>query len=178
MKMTKSTYLTALLFGILLLLPPQGWTQPNPEKRGASIIHAFAVDQGHYGYIWKIYLEAEDPNGQMFKIACSVDQPGFGRYPTDWIYLKPEFQKHFKGYIQWNTFTSKISPLLDGTYITLKVSVVDKAGNESNSVFFPFTFRSGVTSQPTLPPPFDQGYIQRLGHIDIDLYEPVLIPQG
>ena len=55
------------------------------------ITHAFAVDKGHYGYIWKIYIEAEAPNGEMDKIAVVVDQAGYGDYPTDWIILKPRY---------------------------------------------------------------------------------------
>lgn len=167
-----------LLLGILLLITPQGWAQPNPEAKGATIIHAFAEGRGYYGYIWKIYLEAEDPNGQMLRIACSLDQPGHGRYPTDWIYLRPRFQKHFKGYLQWNTFTSKIAPLLDGTQIFLRISIMDKAGNQSKEVVFPFTFESGDRGQPSLPAPFDQGDIPRLGYIIIELEEPILMPQG
>jgi hypothetical protein len=59
------------------------------------------------------------------------------------------------------------------TQITLTVSVFDKAGNESNVVFFPFTFE--MTKNPyayTLPAPFDQGNLPRLGYISIDLFNP------
>ncbi len=163
---------------MVLLIGAQGWTQPKPEARGAAIINAFAVDRGHYGCIWRIYLEAEDPSGQMLKIACSVEQAGHGRYPTDWIYLKSQFQKHFKGYIQWNTFSSKIAPLLDGTQIFLRVSIIDKSGNGSNEVVFPLTFGSGKRESPRLPAPFDRGDNPRLGYISIELEEPILMPQG
>jgi hypothetical protein len=71
-----------LLCWILFLIAPQGWAQQKSEAKGPAIIHAFAVDKGYYGSIWKIYLEAEDPNGQMLKIACNVHQPGYGQYPT------------------------------------------------------------------------------------------------
>jgi hypothetical protein len=172
MKMNERVCLIGLLFGVGLLIAPQGWAQPKPEAKGPSIIHAFAIDKQYYGYIWKIYLEAEDPDGQMLKIACNVDQPGYGQYPTDWIYLKPRYQKHFKGYIQWNTFSSKAPYLFDWTQITLKVSVIDRAGNASNEVVFPFTFQSGVRGSPRLPAPFDQGDNPRLGYINIDLINP------
>ena len=59
--------------------------------------------------------------------------------------------------------------------ITLKVSIIDKAGNESNVVVFHFTFEL-VGKDPykyKLPPPFDQGDIPRLGYINIDLAAPV-----
>jgi hypothetical protein len=175
------------IFGLLLVfslfVPCQGWTQLFPNTGGAQpkpgthapiIIQAFAVEKGYYGYIWKIYIEAEDPDGDMLRIASSVDQVGYGHYPSDWIYLKPQYQKHFKGYIQWNTFSSKTGYITEWTQITLKVSVFDKAGNESNVVVFPFEFVSGVKDQYQykLPTPFDQGDLPRLGYVQIDLFDP------
>jgi hypothetical protein len=132
------------------------------------------VDKGYYGYIWKIYIEAEDPDGDMLRIASTVDQVGFGHYPTNWIYLKPQYQKGFKGYIQWNTFSSRTGYISEWTQIELKVSVLDKTGNESNEVVFPFEFVSGLKDQYgyKLPAPFDQGDLPRLGYISIDLFDP------
>ena len=183
MKTFKPIILLGLLLVISIFVPCQGWTQlfpysggaqPKPGTHAPIIKHTFAVEKGHYGYIWKIYIEAEDPDGDMLIIASVVDQPGYGHYPTDWIYLKPQYQKHFKGYIQWNTFSSKASYLREWTQIELKVSVLDKAGNESNVVVFPFEFVSGTKGQYQykLPAPFDQGGLPRLGYIQIDLFEP------
>ena len=174
----RSLYLlSAVVMALVLLASLRGWAQPKPETKGPIITHAFAVDKGSYGYILKIYIEAEDPDGEMLRIAAVVDQPGYGHYPTDWIYLKPRYQKSFRGYIQWNTFSSKAAYLREWTQITLKVSIINKAGNESNEVVFPFTFESGVRDQYQykLPAPFDQGDIPKLGNIFIDLYEPTLM---
>jgi hypothetical protein len=114
------------------------------KTQAPTITHIFAADKGHYGYIWKIYIEPEVSDGDMHKIAVVVDQMGYGYYPTDWIILKPQYQEHLIGYLQWNTFSSKASYLPEGTRITMRVSIFDKAGNESNEVVFPFTFESGV----------------------------------
>jgi len=190
MIMKKAPCFVSLLLASAFLLPCRGWAQmfpytggriePKPGTRAPIITHAFAVDKGYYGYIWKIYIEAEDPDSDMFRIAATVDQVGYGHYLTDWIYLKPQYKNHFIGYIQWNTFSSKASSLSEWTQITLKVSVVDKAGNESNEVVFPFTFESGVKSpdQYKLPTPFDQGNIVKLGNVTIDLYEPSQMGDG
>ena len=183
MKTFKPIILLGLLLAISLFVPCQGWAQifpysgeaqPRPGTYAPIVKHTFAVEKGYYGYVWKIYIEAEDPDGDMLVIAAVVDQPGYGHYSTDWIYLKPPYQKHFKGYIQWNTFSSKASYLREWTQIFLKVSVIDKVGNTSNEVVFPFTFETGVRGQsPYQPPaPFDQGGLPRLGYIVIDLFEP------
>jgi hypothetical protein len=162
---------------LLLFSGPQAWAQLKP---GPVITHSFAVEKGYYGYIWKIYFEAEHPAGEMLKIASVVDQPGYGRYPTDWLYIKPEYRKHLKGYIQWNTFSSKAAYLREWSNITLRVSIIDKAGRESNEVVFPFTFERGVKNPYgyTLPAPFDQGDLPRLGYIHIDLFEPTNLGRG
>jgi hypothetical protein len=140
--------------------------------KAPNITHAFAIDKGYYGCIWKIYIEAEAPNGDMDRIAIIVEQTGYGNYPTDWIILKPRYRQHFIGYLQWNTFSSKASYLPEWTQMTMKVSIFDKAGHESNEVVFPFKFESGVKHQLEyrLPAPFDKANIPRIGHIMVDLF--------
>ena len=46
MKAKGKVYLVGLLFGIVFLIAPQGWTQPKPETGGPAITHAFAIDKG------------------------------------------------------------------------------------------------------------------------------------
>jgi len=159
------------------LFPSEGGKTPKPGTSAPLIKHAFAVDKGPYGYIWKIYIEAEDPDGDMLKIGSVVEQTGYGNYPTDWIFLKASYRKHLKGYIQWNTFSTRTQLLREWTQIKLRVSVIDKAGNESNVFVFPFEFTSGVKGpyQYKLPPPFDQGNLPRIGHVHIDPFEPTLM---
>jgi len=181
MKFKKVLWLISLLLALTFYVPCQGWTQSlfpyvgggevKPGTHAPIITHSFAVERGYYGYIWKIYIEADDPDGDMLRIASVVDQVGYGYYPTDWIYLKPQYQKHLKGYVQWNTF-GQASHMSEWTQITLKVSITDKAGNESNVVVFPFEFVSGGGPKLNLPAPFDQGELPRLGYIDINLRNP------
>lgn len=162
------------------LFPYEGGNSPKPGTSAPIIKNSFAVEKGYYGYIWKIYIEAEDPDGDMLRIASVVSQPGYGFYPTDWIYLKPINQKHFKGYLQWNTFSSKTHVLREWTQIKLMVSIVDKVGNESKVVVFPFEFASGVKGLNSYepPPPFNQGILPKVGNIHIDLFEPTLMGNG
>ena len=176
MKTNKLFHLLVSLVFMVLFIPSFGRTQPTTKDNPPNITHSFAVEKGQYGFIWKIYIEAEAKDADMFKIASVVDQVGYGRYPTDWITLKPQYQHHLKGYLQWNTFSSKTSYLREWTPITLGVSIFDKAGNESNEVVLPFTFESGVKGayQYKLPFPFDQGNLPRLGYIAIDLVEPTM----
>jgi len=138
------------------------------------ITHSYAVEKGQYGNIWKIYIEANDQDGDMSEIAVVVHQLGYGHYPTDWIVVKPPFRKEMRGYIQWNTFSSKTSYLREWTNITLTVSVFDKTGKESNEVVFPFEFVSGAHRYPKPPAPFNGEGLPILGYIHIDLFEPTI----
>ncbi len=154
-----------------------GWTVtvhrrevPNPSAPVRKA--ATALDQGIYMTILKIYLEAEDPNGDMAKIATEVDQVAYGHYPTDFIFLKPEYGKYFKGFIEWNTASARATGLPDGNYVTVRVSVIDKKGIPSNEFVFRFTFQSGVLPAPKPPEPFDQGSLAKLGNVFIDLFNP------
>lgn len=164
-----------LFFAIVVMSPVIGESADKPKGNPPVITASFATERGYYGYIWKIYLEAEDPDGDMSRIAVQVDQLGYGYYPTDWIMIKSPFQRQLRGYIQWNTFSSRTSFLREWTYITLKVSILDKAGNWSNEVIFPFEFVSGRTKKESPPPPFDKEGLPRLGYIHIDLFEPTLM---
>ena len=169
MKILRYLHLMVLLLGVFLLTVPAGWTQPKLGTDGPIITGSYATDKGHYGTIWKIYIEAEAQGAEMAKIAAVVDQPGQGQYPTDFTLLKVPYRNHLKGYLQWNTFSSTGTMLKEGDQFILRVSIIDKAGHESKEVVFPFTFVSGVQGQGPLAAPFDQGDIPRIGFIGIDL---------
>jgi hypothetical protein len=171
MEIRKFIYIFGVL-AITLFFFSFGWTQSKSDSKVPMITHSFAIERGYYGYIWKIYLEAEDPDGDMAKIASTVDQPGWGHYFTDTILIKSQNRSHLKGYIQWNTYsTQAATSMREFSNITLKVSILDKAGNESNVVVFPFQFVSRSVAKNELPSPFskDDG---RLGYVNIELYDP------
>jgi len=166
-------FLLGFLMAFAFLFFPLGCKQSKPETRAPVISRSFAIERGPYGHIWKIYIEAEDPDADMERIAVIVSRVGCAQSPTDWIILKPEHRAHFVGYLQWNTFSSKTAYLPEWTQLRVNVSVFDKSGNESNEVVFPFTFESGARDEieDQLPAPFDTGNVPRLGHIMIDLFD-------
>ena len=171
MKIVRILSILGLFVALSFLFEPIASAQLGPVAKPPTITHAFAVEKGayHNGYIWKIYIEAEAGDANMSRIASVVEQPGSaGSYPSDWINLKPQYQKHLKGYIQWNIHGVS-GDVQEGTMITLRVSILDKTKREGNIAVFPFTFESGVKDQYKLPAPFDQGDMPRLGYIKIDL---------
>ena len=173
--MKKTSYFLTLLALVVLIAPSLVWSEAKPNGSSPVITNSFAVEKGYYGYIWRIYLEAEDPDGDMSRIAAEVDQTGYGHYPVDWTILKSPYRGKFRGYLQWNTFSNRTYYLREWTNITLKVSILDKAGNESNVVVFPFEFVSGAHREAKPPAPFNEEGLPRLGYIHIDLFEPTLM---
>jgi hypothetical protein len=146
--------------------------RPGQKTNGPVITNAYAVDRGSYGTLLKIYLEAEDPNGEMDKIETLVHQTAYGYYFPDFILLKPEYHKSFRGFIQWNTYSSKTPGLDEWTRLTVKVSVINKKGLASNVFEFPFTFEGGTERVPPPPAPFDRGDLPKIGSITIELTDP------
>jgi hypothetical protein len=177
MKTKKRLYLMGLFLGILFSIHSQGWTHPIAETKGPVITSALAVQQemkeGYFGSIWKFYIEAKHPDGDMAKIGVRVNQAGHGPLGTDWIFLGAQHRNHFKGYLQWDTSGSG-----DEAQTTLEIFVIDSAGNASKEARFRFLCASGwedqsrpgcLLDQSELPAPFDQGDILRIGHINIDV---------
>ena len=150
------------------LFPSEGGIPPKLGSHAPVITHAYAAD----GRIWKIYVEAEDTDADMNYVIVVVDQTGQGRYPPDRILLNPQYRNHLKGFLQWNLFSSEGEALQEGTQITVRISIIDRPGNKSNEVIFPFTLVSGVRGQEELPAPFDDINIPRIGFIGIDLINP------
>lgn len=176
--MKKITPWAVLMTFVLFWGPVAAWPENTQKSNPPVITASYAVEEGYYGSIWKIYIEANDPDGDMSKIAVQVDQLGYGRYPTDWIMVKSPYRKHLKGYLQWNTFSSRTGHLREWTNITAKITVIDKAGNDSNVVIFPFEFVSGVSPATQPPAPFNQEGLPRLGFIHIDLMDTTQMGGG
>jgi hypothetical protein len=146
--------------------------QPKPGTKAPVITHSYAIEKGRFGRVLNVYVEADDPDADMFRIAVVVEQVGQGVYPPDWTYLKSQYRGHFSGYLQWNTSSSRTGHMSEWTQITIKVSVFDRAGNESNVVVHPFMFVSEVIPSPPLPAPFNVASLPRLGTISVELFDP------
>jgi hypothetical protein len=146
-------------------------TAPTSDSKPPVITSFYGPEQARYGDPIRFYIAAEDPNNDMLRLAVVVNQVGYGTYETDWTYLKRNREGHFKGYLQWNSF-SKHGSIPEWTRVSVNISVFDKTGLESNQVVVPLMFVSNAVSYAPPPAPFDQGDVPRLGYIHIDLFNP------
>jgi hypothetical protein len=169
---TKLAVSILLLTGAVVLGCSQGMRTGQPSGPPPVITNFYCANQGVYGSPIKIYLAAEDPTGDMLRIAVDVSQVGYGSYFTDWIYLKDEYQKKFAGYLMWDTNSPGTTHLPEWTRITIKVSVYDKDGNQSNAVIMPHMFAIGGPTNLPMPAVFNQGRVPRLGYVNVSLMNP------
>jgi hypothetical protein len=171
--MIRILFMGGLLTALFSACVGAGRVASTSGTQPPAITRSYAADKGGYGQTWKIYIEAEDPDGDMFKIASELQQEGV-RYQksVDTIFVKKRDQKSLKGYLALDTFFLREPGLSVSSRLALRVSITDKAGNESKTAVFHFEY-TGKTSEPTsLPAPFDQGDIPKLGNLVIEGKHP------
>jgi hypothetical protein len=141
-------------------------------KPGGSppvIAHWFASEELSHGDIWKIYLEAHDPDGDMRQFVCAFTQVAYGPYSSEYVIIKKRHRERMKGYLRFPSFAG--DRLSEWTQLSLTVYIRDKGGNTSNKVVFPLILSRGAKQGPP-PPPFDIGDLDKLGTIPVELIDP------
>jgi hypothetical protein len=167
--MSRIIFIGSLLIAFLSSCVGAGRVPSISGTQPPVITRSHASDQGAYGQTWKIYIEAEDPDGDMFKITSELQQEGV-RYsqPVDSIFVKKGDQKYLKGFLALDTYFLREPSLSVSPRLVLRVSINDKAGNESKTAVFHFEFTGKRSESTSLPAPFDQGNIPKLGNILIE----------
>ncbi|HIC91839.1 MAG TPA: hypothetical protein EYP21_07255 [Syntrophaceae bacterium] len=125
----------------------------------------FASDTVRNGDIWRVYLSAHDPDGDMEFIAITVDQTGI-IYDPELIFIPKENRETITGYLYLHIPVRGIW----FEKITLSLSILDKAGHKSNEVFLPLYICD--ESPKPLPPEFGEEFEKALGWIPISLRSP------
>jgi len=162
---------TLALFVAIVLAMGWAMVQPRTAQTAAEgktppvIVQSFASKEIRAGDVWKVYLKASDPEGQMKYIFATITQPGANRYPVSIIRIKGENQKELSGYIYLNTAPAAHVNFFNLT-LTLSVSIKSKEGFFSQPAVFPLAFE--VKSTQGAPP---EGIFkeQNLGPISVSL---------
>ncbi len=111
-----------------------------------EITNAYASKEIRLGDIWKIYINASDPNSEIKYVVATIDQPGRGVYQPGLTRIKGSHE--LSGYVYWKAPDVEA---LNFTNITLKLQIKDKAGNYSNEVSFPLHFTTTARQEPPAP---------------------------
>ena len=136
--------------------------------KGVPIIkESFASKQMSTLDNWKIYVNAEDPDGDMRYIVATIAHPGGGGYPATFIPIARENEKELSGYIYWNSIGSLRSGWMDFLDLTMEVWIQDWAGHHSEPVRYTVSIRGPYRQEP---PPAGKFKENNLGPIMIRLY--------
>lgn len=99
----------------------------------------------------------------MQQVVCRVEQKGENYYKPTLNYLKKGMEKQFTGYFA--VYTQTFSELDD---FVLALSILDRAGNERQTLRFPLEFDTSPEPMKPLPPEMEKDLNRRIGIIDID----------
>jgi|OpeIllAssembly_1097287.scaffolds.fasta_scaffold46531_2 hypothetical protein len=108
---------------------------------------SFASDQLRPGGLWKIYIRASDPDGDMEGIVSVVEQTGMGSYPASYSRIKSENGKELSGYIYLNASGPAGYDFLHNQELKITVQIKDRAGHTSQPVSFKVLLSSRQTSK-------------------------------
>jgi hypothetical protein len=166
-KLLKGAFILGVFFISLTYLCMEGRAQ---TKGSAPVItFAWAQERIRQGDDWRIYIAANDPDGDMYRIYCRIDQPGGQVYRPDISNIKKGMEGQLTGYLVLRTFSPQD---FFGLYLTLNLTIVDRAGHESQSYSFPLAIDGERTKFPPpdlIPAGLEKSLNQRIGYIGIDL---------
>jgi hypothetical protein len=133
------------------------------------ITNSFASREVGQGDVWRIYLEASDPDWDMQKIVCFIQQPGSG-HSSRVVPISKGDEASLSG-ILGCYFSRPRSGVSEWTELTLTIFIRDRSGNASNRVVFTVGL-SPRARQERPPPPFDTAVMRILGGIGVRLFFP------
>jgi len=149
----------------------------KPGGSAPVITHWFASKELSRGDTWKIYLEANDPDGDMRQFVCVFDQVGYGSYSAEYVVIKKRHREKLRGYLNFFSSAGAGLRMPEWTQLRLTVYIRDKGRNTSNKVLFPLVLTVGAKQIPP-PPPFDHGALDKLGTIMVELVNPAAMGIG
>jgi hypothetical protein len=128
------------------------------------ILDKFAAEVIRPGDTWRVYLKAQDADGDMRTIVAQLWQAGVGIHNTDFTPVKGADTQEFAGYLFLRTPADNT---LVWDRLKLTVFVRDLQGNRSESVELPLRFSLRVKQE--IPEEWKNAANRKLSSIMIDL---------
>jgi hypothetical protein len=144
-----------------------GERRPKPQGSPPVITRSFASEKLSHNDKLKIYLEANDPDGDMRKIVAVVSRGRRGSRPN-YVSIKKGDRAKLFAYLDCMIWSGIGDLRNEWGRLTLTLFILDKGGNTSNRVVFPLALSRRFKQGPP-PPPFDAGKLKKLGTIWVDL---------
>ncbi len=145
------------------------------KERGQPpvIVDYYAAEVIRPGATWKIFLHANDEDGDMQYIAFTLFQSGFGYYSTDYTWLRGTDRRELAGYVILRT---PVDRNLTVENFTLEVLVRDRQRNRSATIKLPLRFDYG--QKEIIPEEWQVAAKHRLGALVTDIRSLEQIGEG
>jgi hypothetical protein len=181
-KIGEETMLKKNVFVILLLFLVAGCTACKGVKTAQGgdeppmILDSYAAESVRPGATWRVFLKAQDADGDMHSIITQLVQPGIGYYPPDFTYIKEADREGFAGYL---ILTTPPDYWLLQEYVEATITIQDCEGNKSEPVNFTLRFdnKSGFGPQE-VPEKWQMAAKRKLGTIMVEIRSIVEDNQG
>ena len=134
----------------------------KPQGSPPVITHSFAAREVSHGDKWKVYLEANDTDGDMRYFVYTISDDGAG-HGVHYIPIGKGNRERMLGYLDVIIAPPRTAQAEWGN-LTLTLYVRDRAGNRSEKVAFPVAMARGV-KQASPPSPFNTGELKGAGTI-------------
>ena len=164
---SKAGFFILLIVLMTLSSHEESWTQAKGSPPVISF--AWAQEKIRQGEDWRIYIAASDPDNDMYRIHCRVDQPGGQIYRPDITAMKKGMEGKLTGYLVLRTMSVQD---LSGTNLILTVTIIDRLGNESKTMGFPLSINGEGRKAPPpdlIPAGLEKDLDRRIAYIGIDL---------
>ena len=134
-----------------------------------EILDSFAASEIRPGASWRVYIHAKDPDGDMKETIQIIIRGDSGPFATSFAPLRAEYSAEMNGYFFLRTppATQADYTRLGNMGLTLRMSIRDCQGNESEPIKFPLRFTPRASHD--LPPEWQQVADHSLGAIMFDL---------
>ena len=172
----KETHMKKILFLIAVLVSTLGHANAQTKEGTAAetkgsppvLIDVWSPETLKTGAVWRIYLEAEDPDGDLKDIAAEISYAPAAYSKFYFAPIKEEQRQRVKGYIFTRT---AISTQLIGERFRLKLAVRDQndAKSEVVEVILKFSRKPGEE----LPAKWQDVADNKLGGIFPDVFRDV-----
>ena len=139
------------------------------EGQPPVILDSYAPSQIRPGSAWRVYLRAKDPDGDMKEMIQVLVRGGNGPFKTTFAPIRAEHSAEMGGFFFLRTPSSAQADYtrLGFMGLTLRITIRDCQGNQSEQVEFPLHFT--VEPAQDLPPEWNDVADRSLGAIMFDL---------
>ncbi len=139
---------------------------PVGEKHRPVIRAIAAQNEIGIGHLWKIYIHATDPDGDIDQIYVYFAQPG-GSYTSIPLVLRRPVKEINGAVLTWTTLAGS-GFQMGAIYASAEIRVEDRAGNISEPKTIEFTLDSfGPKDKFVPPPPFVKDLVY--GQVDFPI---------